>query len=137
MWAQSSVLSIAPLPKLSAKRNTTVDAKVPVLLQPGYHANSHTPSESYLIPLRLTWEPGPLEAVDVVYPKPQMEKYEFADKPLSVYTGNFEIVTKFKVGASAPDGPNLAVGKLRYQACTHNLCLPPKTVEVKLPLVIQ
>ena len=108
-----------------------------MLLQPGYHANSHTPSESYLIPLRLTWEPGPLEAVDVVYPKPQMEKYEFADKPLSVYTGNFEIVTKFKVGASAPDGPNLAVGKLRYQACTNNLCLPPKTVEVKLPVVIQ
>ena len=39
--------------------------------------------------------------------------------------------------ADAPNGPGMALGKLRYQACNHNSCLPPKTIEVKLPVVVQ
>ena len=108
-----------------------------MVLKDGYHVNSNTPSESYLIPLRLTWESGVFETVGVVFPKPQMEKYEFSAVPLSVFTGNFELVSKLKVASTAPTGPGMAVGKLRYQACNHNSCLPPKVIEVKLPVVIQ
>jgi thiol:disulfide interchange protein DsbD len=135
--AQSSVLSVAPLEKLTAKRGTIVEVKAPVSLQDGYHVNSNTPSEAYLIPLRLTWEPGVLQTVGVEFPKPTLEKYAFSEKPLSVFTGGFELVTKFKVAATAPSGPGMALGKLRYQACNNNSCLPPKVVEIKLPVVIQ
>src|SRR5262245_37006323 len=80
--AQSNVLSVAALQKLTARRGAAVELKIPVSLQEGYHVNSNTPSESYLIPLRLTWEPGVLETVDVVFPKPSIEKYAFSEKPL-------------------------------------------------------
>ena len=103
-------------------------------LRSGYHCNSNTPSDDYLIPLKLTWTPGTLEVGEVVYPKPQMEKYSFSEKPLSVYTGSFEIVTRFKVPAGAPFGDTVIPAKLRYQACTDRMCLPPKTVEVSLPV---
>jgi hypothetical protein len=122
---------------VEAKPGATLEVKIPVLLKAGYHVNSNTPSEAYLIPLRLTWEPGPLQAVEVVFPKPHMEKYEFSPNPLSVLTGDFELVTKFKTAADAPNGPGMALGKLRYQACNHNSCLPPKTIEIKLPVVVQ
>jgi cytochrome c biogenesis DsbD-like protein len=135
--AQTSVLSIGSLKKVEAKPAATLEVKIPVLLQPGYHVNSNTPSEAYLIPLRLTWERGPLQAAEVVFPKPHMEKYEFSPNPLSVFTGDFELVTKFKVAADAPNGPGMALGKLRYQACNHNSCLPPKTIEIRLPVVVQ
>jgi hypothetical protein len=135
--AQSSVLSVAPLEKLTAKRGATVEVKAPVSLKDGYHVNSNTPSEAYLIPLRLTWEPGVLETVGVEFPKPTLEKYAFSEKPLSVFTGGFELVTKFKVAATAPSGPGMALGKLRYQACNNNSCLPPRVLEIKLPLLIQ
>ena len=108
-----------------------------MVLKSGYHVNSNTPSESYLIPLRLTWEPGILEAVEVVFPKPHMEKYEFSQNPLSVFTGDFELVTKFQVAANASSGPGMALGKLRYQACNNNSCLPPKTVEIKAGQEVQ
>ncbi len=134
---QTNVLSIGPLKKVEAKPGAALEVKTPVLLKSGYHVNSNTPSESYLIPLRLTWELGPLQAVDVVFPKPHMEKYEFSPDPLSVFTGDFELVTKFKVAADAPNGPGMALGKLRYQACNYNSCLPPKTIEIKLPVVVQ
>lgn len=119
------------------KRGATVEARTRVQLQSGYHVNSNTPSESYLIPLRLTWEPEPLEAVEVTFPKPHMEKYAFSATPLSVFTGDFELVTKFRVKESSAAGPNMALGKLRYQACNNNSCLPPRTIEIKLPVVIQ
>jgi hypothetical protein len=131
------VLSIGPVGKLTARRNEVAEVRVPVLLQPGYHVNSNTPSEAYLIPLRLTWEKGPLEVLSIVFPKPKLEKYDFSPNPISVFTGNFEIVTRFRVAASAESGPGIVVGKLRYQACTTSACLPPKTVEVRLPTQIR
>ena len=66
-----------------------------------------------------------------------MEKYEFTEGPLSVFTGDFELVTKFKVMDKAPTGPGMVLGKLRYQACNRNSCLPPRVVEIKLPVVIK
>jgi hypothetical protein len=136
--AQSSgVLTVTDPPKVKARRGAPLEVKTALKLQSGYHVNSNTPSETYLIPLRLTWEPGRLETVDVVFPKPTMEKYEFSASPLSVFTGNFELVTRFKVSQTAPTGPGVVLGKLRYQACNFNSCLPPKTLEIKLPVVIQ
>lgn len=119
------------------KRGATLEVKTPVRLKDGYHVNSNTPSEAYLIPLRLTWAQGTLQTVEVLFPKPRMENYAFSPKPLSVFTGDFQLVTKFKASASAPTGPGMVEGKLRYQACNQNSCLAPKTIEIKLPVVIE
>jgi hypothetical protein len=115
-----------------------VQAKIPVTVMTGYHVNSNTPSEEYLIPLKLTWtSTGALEGGAVTYPKAGLEKYEFSDKPISVYTGNFELVANFKVAANAQAGPGVAAGKLKYQACSNKACYPPKTVDVSLPYQVQ
>lgn len=111
--------------------------RLPVTLAEGYHVNSNTPADEYLIPLRLTWSPGVLEPVDVLFPKPTLEKYEFSPKPVSVFSGRFEIMVRFKAPATAPLGPAAMTGKLRYQACTSSACFPPKTVEIRLPVQIQ
>ena len=138
LCAQSSgVLTIAPPARVLAKRNTVVEAKITAQLRDGYHVNSHTPSEDYLIPLRLTWDSKPLEVAGTVYPKPVMEKYEFSPKPISVFTGDFDIITRFKVPANATSGLGIAVGKLRYQACNEKACLPPRTAEVRLAYEIR
>ena len=78
-----------------------MQSKIPVTVKEGYHVNSNTPSEEYLIPLKLTWtSTGALEGGTVTYPKPQLEKFDFSDgKPISVYMGNIELVTS-TVGAS-------------------------------------
>ncbi len=136
-FAQTNVLTVASAPKLLAKRNETVTAKVHLQLRSGYHVNSNTPSDAYLIPLKLTWKADPLESPEVVYPKPTMEKTEFSEKPLSVFSGDFEIATKFKTPANAPAGPAIITGKLRYQACNERMCLPPKTIDVPLTVDVQ
>ena len=104
----------------------------------GFHVNSNTPSEDYLIPLKVTWTSlGALEGGQVTYPKPSLEKYEFAEKPLSVFTGNVELTASFKVSANAPAGPGIASGKLRYQACNNRACFKPTTADIAIPYQVQ
>jgi hypothetical protein len=130
-FGQTPALTVKTPVGVVVKKGATVDVKLTATLNEGFHLNSHTPTEDYLIPLTLKWEGG-LEAVDVVYPKPQMETYSFDPKPLSVLTGQFPLVTKFKAPATASAGPVTLNGKIRYQACNSNSCFAPKTVPVTL-----
>lgn len=137
LLAQGNFLMVDPPRKIAAKRGETVEARLAVRVRDGFHVNSDQPAEDYLIPLRLKWEAGPLAPEAIVFPKPEMRKYEFSQKPLSVFTGNFEITARFKVDPKAAPGPGVLVGKLHYQACSHNTCYRPATVEVRLPYEIQ
>jgi DsbC/DsbD-like thiol-disulfide interchange protein len=124
------------LRKVAVPANGTADATVSIQLRDGYHVNSNTPSDAYFIPLRLTWAAGPLEAVSVTFPKPQMEKLAFSEKPVSIFTGKFDVVTKFRASAGAALGQNVVSGKLRFQACNDRMCLPPRTIDLALPVEV-
>jgi hypothetical protein len=50
---------------------------------------------------------------------------------LSVYTGEFTIEARIVAAA----GNHLVEGKLRYQACDKNACLPPKTIPVAIDVI--
>jgi Disulphide bond corrector protein DsbC len=134
----SGYLTVGEPSKVAGKRNASVQSKIPLTVLPGYHVNSDKPAEEYLIPLKLTWTaPGALQPGAVTYPKPALEKYEFAEKPLSVFTGSFDLIANFKVAPNAAAGPGAASGKLRYQACNNRACFAPKTIDVTVPYQIQ
>jgi hypothetical protein len=131
-------MTVGQMPKVAGARNASLQAKISCSVQPGYHVNSDKPAEEYLIPLKLTWTAtGPLEPGAVTYPKPQSEKYAFSEKPLSVFTGNFDVIANFKVAAKAPAGPGIATGKLKYQACNSHACFAPKTIEIAIPYQVK
>jgi DsbC/DsbD-like thiol-disulfide interchange protein len=132
------ILSLQEPQKVVVPRQGEVQVPLKLSMRPGYHANSDKPSEDYLIPLRLTWDSkAPLEAVEIVYPKAKLEKFEFTDKPISVVDGDFEIVTRFRRTPNAMPGPAFLSGRLRYQACNDKMCFPPRTIDVKVPLLVQ
>ncbi len=131
------VLTVSAPPRVSASRNSGLTVPLSVQLRKGYHVNSNTPDDEYLIPLTLTWDAPNLELRDTVYPKPEKETFSFSTKPVSVYTGAFEIVSRFAVTPKTPLGASVLTGKLRYQACTDNMCMPPKTVDVRVPVEIK
>jgi len=131
-------LKIGEPTKAMGKRNANVEVRIPVMVDKGFHVNSNTPTYDYLIPLKVTWTPGGgLVGGEVTYPKATLEKYSFDDKPLSVFTGNFDLMVKFQVAPDAPAGPGVKAGKLRYQACDDKACYPPKTLEVSVPYQVQ
>ena len=133
----NSVLSVAPPEKLSIKRGASADVKLKAQLHPGFHANSNAPADEFLIPLKLTWANQPLQAEQVTYPKPQLEMYAFSPNPVSVFSGNFEIATRFKAPPNASPGLAMMTGKLRFQACSNKECLPPRTIDVRFAVDLQ
>jgi DsbC/DsbD-like thiol-disulfide interchange protein len=122
--------------KVAGKRNDAVQTKIPVSILDGYHVNSNTPSDEYLIPLKVTWTSlGALEGGQVTFPK--AEKITVGDQQLSVFTGKIDLAVSFKVSAKAPAGPGVASGKLGYQACNDKSCFPPKNIEISVPYQVQ
>lgn len=99
----------------------------------GFHINSHTPKEDYLIPtvfsvpestgVRLASATYP-DGADFTLPLDPATK-------LSVYTGEFAIQTKL----IAARGNHLVQASLRYQACDQNACMPPKTITVPIDVI--
>jgi hypothetical protein len=128
---------VAAPEKIVAKRNQVMTADFTIQVKNGYHVNSDKPADEYLIPLRFTWNEDVVKLQEIVYPKPRMETFPFSAKPMSVFQGDFKTQAKFKVPAGAPTGLSHLTGKLRYQACNDRMCLPPRTLEVKVPLEIR
>jgi DsbC/DsbD-like thiol-disulfide interchange protein len=126
---------IHPPDPISAKRGSAVVETLDVSVLPGFHVNSDKPKDEFLIPLKLTWTGGPLEAQGVSYPKP--EEITVGGQSLVVFTGKFQLQTKFQVPANAATGSATMTGKLRYQACNNEMCFRPSSVEVHLPVAVE
>jgi DsbC/DsbD-like thiol-disulfide interchange protein len=135
LLAQQNKLSVRPPEQISVKPGASVVETLKVVVQPGFHVNSDKPKDEFIIPLKLTWNDGPLEAKSTSYPKP--EEIQVGGEKLTVFTGAFNIQTDFKVPEHAPVGATAMTGKLRYQACNDQMCFRPATVDVRLPLVIE
>ncbi len=127
-----TALVVEPPQKVLLTRGKSTTVKLHAKVTPGYHINSNTPHEDYLIPLRFTLAADPLSVEAIKYPTPHDEKYSFSEKPLSVLTGDFDILITLKVPTTIEPQMHVLVGKLRYQACSDTACLAPKTVEVRL-----
>lgn len=102
---------------------------------PGLHINSHNPSDQFLI--ATSFSIAGSEGVQLAAASyPAGESITLASDPnirLSVYTGEFVIQAQI---VSAP-GNHLVQGKLHYQACDRNQCMPPKTIAVPVDVIAQ
>lgn len=101
----------------------------------GLHINSHTPSDEFLIPTDFSIPDGlGVRLSAATYPPGTIISLAFDPKTrLSVYTGEFDIRARI---VAAP-GNHLVQGKLHFQACDQNQCLPPKTINVPIDVIGQ
>lgn len=124
--------------KVIAKRGSTQSVGFTIQVKSGYHVNSNAPADEFLIPLRLTFAgDAPVQLSAVQFPKPTMEKLQFSEKPVSVFQGDIRVSATLKAGSDAATGLTHLLGKLRYQACNDRACLPPRTLEIKVPVEIR
>lgn len=132
-FAGFSATSVEPSAGVALAGPGPVRVPVVVRVRRGYHINSSRPNDPYLIPTVLSWDDAPFRVASIAYPKAQEVRYDFSDKPLSVYSDRVEIVTVFEV-ASVPAGLGELKGSLRFQACNDKACLPPRTIPVVVPV---
>ncbi len=129
---------MAPVGNVQVRAGASTAVNLDFRIGPDFHINSHTPKSELLIPtvLKLT-TPDQVTIADVKYPPGQDVTFPFSpDEKLSVYSGDFSIDTVVKAPANAAAGTYPVTGTLRFQACDHSACYPPKTIPVQFQVTV-
>jgi Disulphide bond corrector protein DsbC len=118
-------------------RTQTVDVALMLNIASGYHINSHTPSQTYLIPTNITLaDTSGFKPAGSNYPDGQMLKFAFTQDKLSVYSGSATIWLRFQAQSDAPLGEITLPLVVKFQACNATACLPPAKVAVPVKVSI-
>ena len=116
-------------------RGSSFQIAVVMKIRPGFHVNAREKSEEYLIATDLKATlPAGFNSGDVSYPKGKLEKFAFSKTPLNVYQETVILRMPVTALASAPLGEQHIPLKLRYQACSNEICLPPVTLPLDATL---
>jgi len=111
------------------------EALVMLNIEAGYHVNANPATYPYLIATEVTADK--VEGVDVgkvIYPPAKKQKFEFADEPLAVYEGQIEVRLPIKV---AGKGSRTLPLRVRVQACDHEKCFPPATLNTNVSVEVK
>jgi len=112
-------------------RGKSFQVAVVLKIRPGFHINAREKSEEYLIATDLkTSAPAGFQAGEVAYPKGELHTFTFTKKPLNVYQDTAILRLPLTVLPTAGAGEHHVPFKLRYQACSTEICLPPVTLDV-------
>jgi hypothetical protein len=100
-------------------------------IREGFHVNARKKSAEYLIATDLKTDGATgFKTGDVTYPEGELHTFSFSKTPLNVYEHTVILKMPVAVAADAPTGAQHIQLKLRYQACSNEVCLPPVTLPV-------
>lgn len=118
-------------------RGASFQVAVVLQIRNGFHINAREKSADYLIATDLRANPpAGFKAGDVSYPKGELHSFTFTKTPLNVYQGRVVLRLPVTALAEAPLGAQHIPLELRYQACSTEVCLPPVTLDVDVPLTV-
>jgi thioredoxin:protein disulfide reductase len=112
-------------------------AAVQLVIAPEYHVNSRFPTDEFLVPTKLElMPPKGIKTGAAVYPRGVVRTFKFSKEAISVYQGTISIIFPVTAAATLKPGREVIRGRLTYQACTDEICLPPQTADVEIPVDI-
>lgn len=113
---------------IDRKTGSDVHGVVTATIENGWHVNSNKPLDDFVIPTVLSFDPATADLVSAEYPSHTVRSFKFSgDQKLAVYEGTIRIPFSGKLKG---DGP--IKGKLHYQSCNDNVCLPPRDADVTI-----
>ena len=116
----------------------SAEAIVHVTVQHGYHVNANPPSFPYLKATELTAPAAEgLSVGFVTYPTSITKKFTFSEKPLAVYEGEVPIKLMLKAATWASKASHSFAARLTVQACDDQVCYPPGTLDISIPVTVK
>ena len=120
------------------QRGRSARAVVVMEIPSGFHVHSNRPLEKFLIATQLQVEaPKGVRVGPVVYPRALLRNLKFSKSKVAVYEGRTTMRFNVTVPASFGSDSTEVTARLRYQSCNDEVCFPPQTREVKIPIRIK
>jgi len=120
------------------QRGRSVQAVVVMDIPSGFHVHSNRPLEKFLIATQLQVEaPKGVRVGPVVYPRALLRNLKFSKAKVAVYEGRTSMRFNITVPANFSSDSTEVKARLRYQSCSDEVCFPPQTREVSIPIRIK
>ncbi len=116
----------------TAQRGTTVFGTLVLDIPKELHVNSNQPKSEYAIPTTVRLSTTGAQLGPVAYPEGTMRKFQFSEDPINVYEGTVFFPFKLTVPRSFRGDTISVKAIVRYQACTDEVCYPPRNKEITL-----
>jgi hypothetical protein len=131
-------VTMAPIGTVQLRAGASVNVALDFRIGSEFHINSHHPKADYLIPTVVKLNaPEQFTVADLKYPAGEEMAFPFSpDEKLSVYSGDFSINAVLKASANAAVGSYPVKGELRFQACDHSACYPPRSIPVQFQVTV-
>src|SRR5215472_7131504 len=131
-------VTMAPIGTVQLRAGASVNVALDFRIGSEFHINSHHPKADYLIPTVLKLNaPEQFTVADLKYPAGEEMAFPFSpDEKLSVYSGDFSINAVLKAPANAAVGSYPVKGELRFQACDHSACYPPRSIPLQFQVMV-
>jgi hypothetical protein len=131
-------VTMAPVGNVQLRAGASISVEMDFRVGSEFHINSHHPKADYLIPTALKLNPPEQFTVaDLKYPEGEEMAFAFSpNEKLSVYSGDFAVSAVLKAPANAAAGTYPVKGELRFQACDHSACYPPRSIPVQFQVTV-
>jgi hypothetical protein len=116
----------------AVSRGGSVKGTVTLSIPGGLHVNSNRPNSQYAIPTSVKLTASGAKTGAVSYPRGRNRKFQFSEDTLNVYEGTVSFGFNLTVPASFKGNVVKVRAVVRFQACTEEVCYPPKTQEITL-----
>jgi len=116
----------------TVKRGGATRASIVIDIPNGLHVNSNRPSSQYAIATSVKVSGSGIKVGAVNYPRGHNRKFEFSEQPINVYEGRVAFPFNVTVPPNFKGNTVKVRAVVRYQACTNEVCYPPKNKEVTL-----
>ena len=117
----------------TVKRGKAERGTVSLSIPGGLHVNSNRPASEYAIPTVVTVRGASGVRVSrVTYPRGKNRKFQFSENLINVYEGRVRFPFTVTVPANFRGNTIRVNVSVRYQACTEEVCYPPRTRNIVL-----
>ena len=125
--AQTVTGAIGPV-----SRGGSVKGRITLSIPGGLHVNSNRPNSEYAIPTTVRVTATGARVSAVTYPRGKNRKFQFSEDTINVYEGTVSFGFNLTVPANFKGDTVRVRAVVRYQACTDEVCYPPRSKEITL-----
>lgn len=138
VFCQSSIVKVNfKKDTLRVSNNEEFDVVLKTSIKNHWHINSDNPNDELLIPTEIFSKNKKFEIVKIVYPESKEFKLPYAEKPVPVFEGDFDIIVKIKCAAEIKTGEYELPIEFSFQTCNDRTCMPPASMIKKLKVEVE
>lgn len=116
----------------SVTRGGSAKGSIVLTIPGGLHVNSSRPASEYAIPTTVRLSGAGVRISGPTFPRGVNRKFQFSENTINVYEGT----VRFPFTVTVPTGFKGDTVRLRavvrYQACTDEVCYPPRNKEITI-----